>query len=58
MYNKGTDKDLIGAGLTAAVGAGIVTSFAVSQGQHPLIALAITAIAAIFAVISHKYDLI
>jgi hypothetical protein len=58
MYNKGTDKDLIGAGLTAAIGAGIVTSFAVSQGQHPLIALAITAIAASFAVICHKYDLI
>lgn len=58
MYNKGTDKDLIGAGLTAAIGAGIVTSFAVSQGQNPIIALAITAIAVISAMIFHKYDLI
>jgi hypothetical protein len=58
MYNKNTNKDLLGAGLTAALGAGIVTSFAVSQGQHPLIALAITAIAALFAVICHQSDLI
>lgn len=58
MYNKDTNKDLIGAALTAGLGAGIVTSFAVSQGQHPLIALAITAIAALFAVICHQADLI
>ncbi|MEC4895115.1 MAG: hypothetical protein SAL07_17830 [Oscillatoria sp. PMC 1051.18] len=54
MYNKKTDKDLLGAALTASVGAGIVTSFAVSQGQHPLIALAITGIATLFAVICYK----
>lgn len=58
MYNHKTDKDLVGAALTAALGAGIVTSFAVSQGQHPLIALAITAIAALFAVICHKFNVI
>lgn len=59
MYKKkNTDKDLITAGLTAALGAGVVTSFAVSQGQHPLIALGITAIAALFAVICHQSDLI
>ena len=58
MYNKNTDKDLISAGLTAAVGAGIVTSFAVSQGQNPLIALAITVMSALFAVICHQKDLI
>lgn len=58
MYNKNTNKDLMGAALTAGLGAGIVTSFAVSQGQHPLMALAITAIAALFAVICHKADLI
>lgn len=58
MYNKNTDQDLLGAGLTAAVGAGIVTSFAISQGQHPLIALTITAIAAIFAVACHKAGII
>ncbi len=58
MYNKNTDKDLISAGLTAAIGAGIVTSFAVSQGQNPLTAVAITAFAALFAVICHYYNLI
>ncbi len=58
MYKKKTDKDLVGAALTAALGAGIVTSFAVSQGQHPLMAIAITVIAALFAVICHQADLI
>jgi CDP-diglyceride synthetase len=58
MYGKKTDKDLIGAALTAAVGAGIVTSFAVSQGQHPLIALAITVLAAVFGAVCHRADLI
>jgi di/tricarboxylate transporter len=58
MYNKNTDKDLISAGLTAAIGAGIVTSFAVSQGQNPLIALGITIFAALCAVVCHYCDLI
>lgn len=58
MYNKNTNRDLIGAGLTAALGAGIVTSFAVSQGQHPLMALAITVIAALFAVACRWQDLV
>ncbi len=51
-------KDLMTAALTAGLGAGIVTSFAVSQGQHPLMGLAITAIAAIFGMICHQADLI
>jgi FtsH-binding integral membrane protein len=57
MYNNNTDKDLLGAGLTAGLGAGIVTSFAVSQGQNPIIALAITAIAVIVGVLCRMYDL-
>jgi FtsH-binding integral membrane protein len=57
MYNNNTDKDLLGAGLTAGLGAGIVTSFAVSQGQNPMIALAITAIAAMVGVLCRLYDL-
>lgn len=44
MYKKNTS-DLVTAAVTAALGAGIVTSFAVNQGQHPLIALAITGLA-------------
>jgi hypothetical protein len=58
MYNKNTDKDFVGAALTAGLGAGVVTSFAVSRGQNPLLALAITALAALFGVICHKFDLI
>ena len=57
MYNR-TDKDLLRAGLTAALGAGVVTSLAVSQGQHPMLALAITCVASIFGVICHQADLI
>lgn len=57
MYKNNSDKDILGAAATAAVGAGIVTSFAVSQGQHPLMALAITIIATVFAVICHQADL-
>jgi hypothetical protein len=58
MYKKNSEKDLLSAALTASLGAGIVTSFAVSQGQHPLIALAITAIAAVFAVACRQADII
>lgn len=55
MYK--TNKDFIGAAATAALGAGVVTSFAVSQGQHPAIALAITGIATLFAVLCYGSDL-
>ncbi|MDJ0534651.1 MAG: hypothetical protein QNJ70_19580 [Xenococcaceae cyanobacterium MO_207.B15] len=58
MYNHNTDKDLVSAGIITGLGAGIVTSFAVSQGQHPLIALAITALAVIFGVVCRQYDLV
>jgi len=51
MYNRNSHKDLLGAGLTAALSAGVVTSFAVSQGQHPLVAIAITSIVTGFAIL-------
>jgi hypothetical protein len=57
MYRQ-SDKDLIGAGLISALGAGIITSFAVNQGQNPLVALAITAIASACGIICHQCDLI
>ena len=57
MYNNNTDKDLISAGLTAGLGAGVVTSFAVGQGQHPMMAVAITAIAATVGILFRLYDL-
>ncbi|ASC69268.1 hypothetical protein XM38_001950 [Halomicronema hongdechloris C2206] len=48
MYK--TQKDWIGAAVTAGLGAGVITSFAVSQGQSPWLALAITLFAAVAAV--------
>ncbi|WP_171971692.1 hypothetical protein [[Limnothrix rosea] IAM M-220] len=58
MYNGGTKKDYLQAALVAGLGAGVATSFAVSQGQNPLIALAITLMASVFAMVCHRYDLI
>lgn len=58
MYNNNSDKDLVGAALTAALGAGIVTSFAVGQGQHPIIAIGITAFAGLCGVVCRQFDLI
>ncbi|MEA5462942.1 hypothetical protein [Leptothoe sp. PORK10 BA2] len=49
MYNA--QKDWLGAFIIAALGAGIITSFAVSQGQNPLIALGITGFASAAAVL-------
>lgn len=49
MYNN-TRKDWLGSLVVAALGAGVVTSFAVGQGQNPLVGLGITAIAAVAAV--------
>ncbi|MDJ1173922.1 hypothetical protein [Roseofilum capinflatum] len=49
MHNKRSDSDWLEAIVTGSIGAGIVTSFAVSQGQHPLVGLAITLFAGISA---------
>jgi len=45
MYNKNTEKDWWTTGITAALGAGAVTTLAVSHGQNPLVALSVTAVA-------------
>jgi energy-converting hydrogenase Eha subunit G len=45
MYNKNSKKDWLTAAVTAGLGAGIVTTVAVSQGQNVLVALAITGFA-------------
>jgi hypothetical protein len=58
MYNKNSGGDLLGAAVTAALGAGIVTSFAVGQGQNPLLALAITGFSALVAVLLSQTGLI
>ncbi|MEL6350203.1 MAG: hypothetical protein AAFR58_00400 [Cyanobacteria bacterium J06627_28] len=44
-------KDWIGSLVIAALGAGVITSFAVNQGQNPFTGLGITAFAALFAVV-------
>lgn len=49
---------MLDVAMPAVLGAGVVTSFAMSQGQDPIIGVAITAIATIFAVICHKFDLV
>jgi len=51
MYNKDSQKDWITAAVTAALGAGVVTSFAISQGQHPLLAIGITGLATTIALL-------
>ncbi len=43
--------DWVGSMVTAGLGAGIITSFAVSQGQSPWLGLGITVFAAIAAVL-------
>ncbi|MGF1460161.1 MAG: hypothetical protein ACFBSG_14190 [Leptolyngbyaceae cyanobacterium] len=49
MY-KNRDKDWLGSFVTAALGAGIITSLAVAQGQSPWLAMGITGFAAAIAV--------
>jgi hypothetical protein len=49
MHN--VQKDWVSAIAIAALGAGVITSFAVSQGQNPLVGLAITLFAAVSAVV-------
>jgi hypothetical protein len=58
MYKNKSNRSPIDAALSASLGAGVVTSFAIAQGQHPALAIAITAIATLFAVICYKFDLI
>jgi small neutral amino acid transporter SnatA (MarC family) len=58
MYKNKSERSILEVALPAALGAGVVTSFAIAQGQHPAIALAITAIVTIFAVVCERYNLI
>ena len=58
MYKNKSGVSLLDVAIPAAVGAGVVTSFAIGQGQHPAIAMTITVIATLFAVICYQFDLI
>lgn len=58
MYRNRSGYSLFDVAMPAIIGAGVVTTFALAQGQDPVIAFAITAISAMFAVICHRFDLI
>jgi hypothetical protein len=45
MYNNESKRDWVSAVITTGLGAGVATSFAVSQGQDPAIAAVITVFA-------------
>lgn len=54
MY-RNTKKDWLSSVVTSAIGAGVVTSFAISQGQHPLIAFGVTGMAIAAALMIDHY---
>lgn len=56
MYNRNSNSDRLSAMVTAALGAGVVTSFAVSQGQHPVVALGITGVAVLVALVFDYFE--
>jgi uncharacterized membrane protein YgaE (UPF0421/DUF939 family) len=58
MYRNKSNRTLLDVAISAAIGAGVVTSFATAQGQHPAIAISITVVATIFAIICYKFDLV
>lgn len=58
MFKRDSERDPLEAAITAALGAGVVTSFAVSQGQNPWIALAITGVAVIIALLFDRAGLV
>ncbi len=58
MYNNRSNRDPLVVAITAALGAGVATSFAVAQGQNPLTALGITIFAAIVALICDRAGLV
>ena len=58
MYRNKSDRSLLDVAMSAAIGAGVVTSFAITQGQHPAIALSITVTATLFAMICYQFDIV
>jgi|GEM_PF-1127122 len=53
MY-RNTTKDPVVAAVTAAIGAGCVAGFCVSQGQSVIVGIAITAFATVSALLIDK----
>jgi hypothetical protein len=55
MQDKNSRKDWLSAVITASLGAGVVASFAINQGQHPAIALVIMGFAVVTALLIDHY---
>jgi small neutral amino acid transporter SnatA (MarC family) len=58
MYRNKSERSLLEVAMPAAIGAGVVTTFAIAQGQHPAIAISITLVATIFAIVCYQFDLV
>ena len=58
MYDKNSNKDFLGGIIAAALGAGIVTTIGVWHGQNPLMALQITGLAVIVALVCDRLGLV
>jgi uncharacterized membrane protein YgaE (UPF0421/DUF939 family) len=58
MYKNKSQHSLLDVAIPSAVGAGVATSFAMSQGQHPALAMGITIIVTLFAVICDRSNLL
>ena len=55
MYGKDSKKDWVSSAITAALGAGVVTTFAINRGQHPLMAIGITGFAVGVTLLIDRY---
>ena len=53
-----SNRDPLVVAITAALGAGVATSFAICRGQNPVTALGITIFAAIVALICDRAGLV
>ena len=58
MYRNKSARSVLEVAMPAAVGAGVVTTFAIAQGQHPAVAISITLVATVFAIACHQFDLV
>ncbi|MGL5081298.1 MAG: hypothetical protein ACRC8A_07400 [Microcoleaceae cyanobacterium] len=58
MYKRRSQRDPLVVVVIGALGAGIATSFAVGQGQDPLVALGITVFAALLVLLCDRLGLV
>ncbi|NJK39244.1 MAG: hypothetical protein HC825_10830 [Oscillatoriales cyanobacterium RM1_1_9] len=58
MYKGRSQRDPLVVAVIGALGAGVATSFAVGQGQDPLVALGITVFAGLTVVLCDRFGLV